>query len=61
MPVQKDSKDVADICLIEIGGTVGDLESGCYYEAVRQLTLKVGRENCCLVLHNFPVAELMHY
>jgi len=25
----------ADICLVEIGGTVGDLESGVYFEAIR--------------------------
>jgi len=48
VPVQKDSKEIADICLVEIGGTVGDLESGCYYEAVRQLILKIGKENCCI-------------
>ena len=36
VPVQSYSKDaVADICLVEIGGTVGDLESGAYFEAIR--------------------------
>lgn len=36
---------MADICLVEVGGTVGDLESGAYYEALRQFILKKGREN----------------
>eukprot|EP01022_Parablepharisma_sp_SALTPOND_P013455 TRINITY_DN1800_c0_g1_i1.p1 TRINITY_DN1800_c0_g1~~TRINITY_DN1800_c0_g1_i1.p1 ORF type:complete len:480 (-),score=35.17 TRINITY_DN1800_c0_g1_i1:147-1586(-) len=53
LPVQKDSKELADICLVEIGGTVGDLEGGCYYEAVRQFILKVGKENCCLIFVSY--------
>jgi len=36
IPVQKDSEEIADVCLIEIGGTVGDLESSIYLEAIRQ-------------------------
>lgn len=35
----------ADILLIEIGGTVGDMENELYLEAVRQLSLEVGEEN----------------
>lgn len=27
--------DRADVCTVEVGGTVGDLESGAYYEAIR--------------------------
>ncbi len=38
------SKDV-DIVLVEIGGTVGDIESQPFVEAVRQLRQDVGREN----------------
>lgn len=34
IPTCKDGQ-VADICLVEVGGTVGDLESGAYYEAIR--------------------------
>ena len=48
VPVQKDSEDIADICLIEVGGTIGDLEGGAYYEALRQFILKIGRENTCI-------------
>jgi CTP synthase len=36
-----------DICLIELGGTVGDIESAVYLEALQQLQYKVGSENFC--------------
>lgn len=39
-----------DIVLTEIGGTVGDIESLPYLEAIRQLRREVGRKNC-LVIH----------
>ncbi len=44
----------ADVSIIEIGGTIGDIESLPFLEAVRQLMLDVGRKNClsihvCLV------------
>ena len=38
-----------DIHIIEIGGTVGDYESLSFIEAIRELGLKVGRENCVYV------------
>lgn len=34
-----------EICLVEIGGTVGDIESMLFLEAVRQFQFKVGKEN----------------
>lgn len=34
-----------DICLVELGGTVGDIESAVYTEALQQLQFRVGREN----------------
>ncbi len=34
-----------DIHIVEIGGTVGDYESPAFIEAVRELGLKLGREN----------------
>ena len=43
-----DRNKLADICLVEVGGTVGDLESGAYYEALRQFILKKGTQNCAL-------------
>jgi len=34
-----------DVAIVELGGTVGDIESQPFLEAIRQLALKVGREN----------------
>ena len=34
-----------DVLIVEIGGTVGDMESQPFFEAVRQVTLEVGRTN----------------
>lgn len=39
-----------DMVITEIGGTVGDIESLPYIEAVRQLRWELGRENC-IVIH----------
>lgn len=39
----------ADIVITEIGGTVGDMESQPFLEAVRQVGNEVGRENCIYV------------
>jgi CTP synthase len=38
-----------DIVLVEIGGTVGDIESMPFLEAIRQIRLDVGRENAIYV------------
>ncbi|GFE80773.1 CTP synthase [Steroidobacter agaridevorans] len=35
----------ADICMVEIGGTVGDIESLPFLEAIRQLGVELGRNN----------------
>jgi CTP synthase len=39
-----------DVVITEIGGTVGDIESLPFLEAIRQYALDVGRENC-LYMH----------
>lgn len=39
-----------DVHIVEIGGTVGDYESLAFIEAIREFSMKVGRENC-LYLH----------
>ena len=39
-----------DVALVEVGGTVGDIESQPFVEAIRQIRLDVGRENS-LFLH----------
>ncbi len=38
-------KTSADVVITEIGGTIGDIESQPFIEAVRQISLEVGREN----------------
>ena len=40
---------VPDACIIELGGTVGDIESAPYIEALRQFQFRVGRENVTFV------------
>ena len=41
--------DEHDVVITEIGGTVGDIESLPYIEAVRQLRWELGRENCVVI------------
>ncbi len=36
----------ADVCMVEIGGTVGDIESLPFLEAIRQIGIELGRNNC---------------
>jgi CTP synthase len=38
-----------DVVIVEIGGTVGDIESLPFLEAIRQLRHELGRENTCFV------------
>lgn len=38
-----------DVVITEIGGTVGDIESMPFLEAIRQVASEVGRENCVYV------------
>ncbi len=38
-----------DVDIVEIGGTVGDLESFSFVEAIREFSMRVGRENCLYV------------
>jgi CTP synthase len=39
----------ADLAIVEIGGTVGDIESLPFLEAIRQLSLQIGRHNVCFI------------
>jgi CTP synthase len=41
--------DDVDVVITEIGGTVGDIESLPFLEAIRQFALDVGRENCVYI------------
>jgi CTP synthase len=53
----------ADLVVVEIGGTVGDIESLPFLEAIRQLRNEIGRDNCAfvhvsLLPHIAPTGEL---
>ena len=39
----------AEVAIVEIGGTVGDIESLPFLEAIRQMGLELGRDNICYV------------
>lgn len=42
-------KSDADVVITEIGGTIGDMESQPFIEAVRQISLEVGKENSLFI------------
>ena len=42
-------KTDADVVITEIGGTIGDIESQPFLEAVRQISLEVGQENSLFI------------
>ncbi|KAK7204339.1 CTP synthase N-terminus-domain-containing protein [Myxozyma melibiosi] len=44
-----DSGEEPDICIVELGGTVGDIESAPFVEALRQFQFRVGPENFALI------------
>ena len=39
----------ADVAIVEVGGTVGDIESLPFLEAIRQMGMELGRTNVCYV------------
>ncbi len=39
----------ADVAIVEIGGTVGDIESLPFLEAIRQMSLQLGRNHTCFM------------
>ncbi len=39
----------AEVCVVEVGGTVGDIESLPFLEAIRQMGITLGRENVCYI------------
>jgi CTP synthase len=44
-----DTPDAVDVAIVEVGGTVGDIESLPFLEAVRQLSLRLGPNNAAFV------------
>jgi CTP synthase len=47
--VLKPATPEVDVVITEIGGTVGDIESLPFLEAIRQLSLDLGKENCLYI------------
>ena len=47
--IHKLRADDVDVVITEIGGTVGDIESQPFLEAIRQFALDVGKENCLYI------------
>ncbi len=47
--IHKLADDETDIVMTEIGGTVGDIESQPFLEAIRQFSLDIGKENCLYI------------
>ena len=43
------STEETEIAIIEVGGTVGDIESQPYFESIRQFQHEIGRENAILI------------
>ncbi|MDZ4821429.1 MAG: CTP synthase [Planctomycetota bacterium] len=47
--IRKLADSTVDVVITEIGGTVGDIESQPFLEAIRQFSLDVGKENCLYI------------
>ena len=47
--IRKVATDDVDVVIVEVGGTVGDIESLPFLEAIRQMRLEKGRENVVFV------------
>lgn len=48
IPVDETGQE-PDVCIIELGGTVGDIESAPFVEALRQFQFRVGSDNFALI------------
>ena len=48
LPVDEGNEE-PDICIVELGGTVGDIESAPFVEAIRQFQFRVGHDNFALI------------
>jgi CTP synthase len=48
----------ADVCIVELGGTVGDIESMPFLEAVRQMKTELGKGENCVFIHTTLVPVL---
>ncbi|KAG5642645.1 CTP synthase ura7 [Asterophora parasitica] len=48
IPVDESGEE-PDVCIVELGGTVGDIESAPFVEAMRQFQFRVGHDNFALI------------
>ncbi|ESK82881.1 ctp synthase [Moniliophthora roreri MCA 2997] len=48
IPVDETGEE-PDVCIVELGGTIGDIESAPFVEAMRQFQFRVGHENFALI------------
>ena len=58
-PVEMGRSSDPDVCVIELGGTIGDIESMPFVEALRQLQLQVKPENFCIV--HVSMVPMVHF
>lgn len=47
--IARNAETGADVCFVEIGGTIGDIESQPFLEAIRQFSVEYGREDCLFI------------
>lgn len=47
--IVRNAETDADVCFVEIGGTIGDIESQPFLEAIRQFSVEYERENCLFI------------
>ncbi len=45
-PVNKNNKNVPDVCVIEVGGTIGDLETGPFITSIQQMAAENNKQFC---------------
>ena len=53
-PAQEGQGEVLDFVITEVGGTIGDIESAPFMEAIRQLRWQLGRDAVCVHLTYVP-------
>lgn len=55
-----DTNEEPDVCIIELGGTVGDIESGPFIEAMRQLRRRAGKDNFLQIHVSLVPGKIRH-
>lgn len=68
VPVSETGK-TPDVCIVELGGTVGDIESMAFIEAFRQFQFRVKKENFCVahvslvpqVYYNYLLVKIVFF